>query len=319
MVARHSFACQRALMPFRKTADCRKSLLKIRLRARKGRTSGARRPKRDSLCADGFIVLDRLNNALQNVRDARRTGVAPYVTIGLPTVEETLAIVPAIEAAGADAIELGVPYSDPLAEGPTIQAASYRALSGGVDSRVCLDTARRLRENGVRLPLLFMGYYNPILSYGVDAYASDCADAGVDALIIPDLPTEEAGPLRDALRRRGLGLVGFVAPTSPDARIELSVREADGFVYCVSVAGVTGARADLPPDLAAFVGRVRTRTDLPIGVGFGIAERRHVETVGAVADIALVGSALINVIDSAPPGEAAARAGAFVAGLTGRA
>ena len=264
-------------------------------------------------------MLDRLRNALDNVRDAQRTGVVPYVTIGLPTVDDTLAIVPAIEAAGADAIELGVPYSDPLADGPTIQAASCRALSGGVDTGVCLDVVRRLREAGVRIPLLFMGYYNPILSYGVEAYAKDCAEAGVDALLVPDLPPDEAGPLHDALRRHGLGLVSMLAPTSPEERIEMGVREADGFVYCVSVTGVTGARADLPDDLPAFIGRVRRHTDLPIAVGFGIAERRHVETVGAVADLAVVGSALINVIDSAPPGEAASRAGAFIAGLTGRA
>ena len=260
-------------------------------------------------------MLDRLEQAMVRVRDERRIGIVPYVTIGFPTVDDTLAIVPAIEAAGADAVELGVPYSDPLADGPTVQAASYRALTGGVDTRVCLDTVRRLRGAGVRLPLLFMGYYNPILSYGIRTYAEQCAEAGIDAIIVPDLPPHEAGELRAALRANGLGLISLLAPTSTEERIQLGCREAEGFVYCVSVAGVTGARAALPDDLPEFVGRVRAHTGLPVAVGFGIAERRHVETVGAIAELAVVGSALIDVIDSAPSGEAAARAGAFVAGL----
>ena len=260
-------------------------------------------------------MLDRLKTALSDVRDRGRVGLIPYVTIGFPTIEDTLAIVPAIEAAGADAIELGVPYSDPLADGPTIQAASYRALMGGVDSKTCISVVRRLRASGVKAPLLFMGYYNPILSYGVRAYARDCAEAGVDALIVPDLPPDEAAELHEALKENGLGLISLLAPTSPEERIMLGCKEADGFIYCVSVAGVTGARMDLPQDLPEFVARVKKHTDLPIAVGFGVAERRHVQTVGAIADVAVVGSALINVIDSAPPGEAASRARAFIAGL----
>ncbi|MCY4582606.1 MAG: tryptophan synthase subunit alpha [Chloroflexi bacterium] len=261
-------------------------------------------------------MLDRLDSALARARNEGRTAVAPYVTIGFPSIEDTLAIVPAIEQAGADAIELGVPYSDPLADGPVIQAASYRALTGGVDTHACIEAVRDLRAAGVSLPLIFMGYYNPILRYGIPEYAADCADAGVDALIIPDLPPDEAGELREAVEERGLGLVAMLAPTSTEERIELGCERARGFVYCVSVTGVTGARSDLPDDLPEFVARVRRHTELPVAVGFGIAERRHVERVGQVADVAAVGSALINVIDSAPPGEAASRAGAFVRGLT---
>ena len=257
-------------------------------------------------------MLDRLESALARARDEGRTAVAPYVTVGFPSIEDTLAIVPAIEQAGADVIELGVPYSDPLADGPTIQAASYRALTGGVDTRVCLETTRRLREAGVSLPLVFMGYYNPILRYGIAAYAADCAEAGVDALIVPDLPPDEAGELRDALEQHGLGIASMLAPTSTEERIVLGCERARGFIYCVSVTGVTGARSDLPDDFPEFVTRVRRHTELPVGVGFGISERRHVERVGQVADVAFVGSALINVIDSAPPGEAASRAGAFI-------
>ena len=269
---------------------------------------------------DGSLlpVLDRLCTSLNAARADGRTGVLPYVTIGFPSVDDTLAIVPALEAAGADAVELGVPYSAPLADGPTIQAASHRALRGGVDGRVCLDVVRKLRANGARVPLVFMGYYNPILSYGIDAYAADCADAGVDALLVPDLPPEEAAPLRGALRAHGLGLVAMLAPTSTDDRIRRGAAGSDGFVYCVSVAGVTGARSELPPELPAFVERVRAHTPLPVAVGFGVAERRHVERIGEVADLAAVGSALISVIGAAPEGEAAERAGRFLAGLTGR-
>ena len=259
----------------------------------------------------------RLDKALQKIRDEGRTGIFPYVTIGFPTLEDTLAIVPAIEKAGADVIELGVPYSDPLADGPTVQSASYRALEGGMDTVGCLDAVRKLRAAGVSVPLLLMGYYNPILSYGIEAYAKDCAEAGADGLLVPDLPPEEGGPMRDALRKHGLVLIAFIAPTSTDERIAMGTAGAEGFVYCVSVAGVTGARSELPAELPAFIARVRAHTSLPIAIGFGVAERRHVETVGKLADAAAVGSALINVIDSAPPKERAQQAAAFVKSLTG--
>ncbi|MCI0821505.1 MAG: tryptophan synthase subunit alpha [Chloroflexi bacterium] len=260
----------------------------------------------------------RLDDAFKRARQEKRTGLVPYVTVGFPTsVDDTLAIVPAIEAAGATVVELGVPYSDPLGDGPTIQAASYRAVQAGVDARACIEVVVRLREAGVKLPLIFMGYYNPILSYGIDAYARDCADAGLDGMIVLDLPPEESSAMRDALESHELALIALLAPNSSDERIELGTRGAKGFVYCVSVTGVTGARKELSKDLPAFVGRVRARTDLPIAVGFGVSERRHVEAIGKYADAAAVGSALIDLIDSAPPSERAARAGAFVAALAG--
>lgn len=260
---------------------------------------------------------ERLDKALQMMRDSGKTGVVPYVTVGFPTVEDTLAIVPALEKAGATLIELGVPYSDPLAEGPTIQSASYTALKAGMTMHKCIETARQLREAGVTVPLIFMGYYNPVLNYGIEAYAKDCAAAGVDGFIIPDLPVDEAGPFHDACKAEGLALIPLLAPTSTDERIALGAAAADGFVYCVSVAGVTGARAELPVTLPDFVARVRSHTTLPVAVGFGISERAHVEAVGLVADAAVVGSALINVIDSAPAGERAERAAAFIKTLVG--
>lgn len=261
---------------------------------------------------------ERITAAFERMKREHRTGIIPYVTVGFPTIADTMAIVPAIERAGADVIELGVPYSDPLADGPTIQAASYRALQSGVTPKTCVDVAARLRQAGVQAPLLFMGYYNPILTYGVPEYARDCASAGIDGLIVPDLPPEESAPLRMELRAHGLILIPLLAPTSTDDRIASGCAGAEGFVYCVSVAGVTGARADLPPDLPAFLKRVRRHTSLPIAVGFGVSERRHAEALGAVAEAVVVGSALINVIDSAAPGKAAQRAAGFVAALAGK-
>jgi tryptophan synthase alpha chain len=260
---------------------------------------------------------ERLDRALQAMRDEGRTGVFPYVTMGYPTVADTLAIVPALEAAGATVIELGVPYSDPLAEGPTIQEASLVALKEGVNMGRCIELARELRAAGVTVPLIFMGYYNPVLNYGLERYAQDCADAGVDGFIIPDLPVDEAGPFHDAVRAAGLALVSMLAPTSTDERIAAGCAAADGFVYCVSVAGVTGARSALPTTLGAFVDRVRSQTTLPLAVGFGVSERAHVEAIGELADAAAVGSALINVIKSAPAGERASKAGEYIAGLVG--
>ena len=260
---------------------------------------------------------DRLDETMNRLHSEGRTGVFPYVTMGFPSLVDTMRIVPALEAAGADVIELGVPYSDPLADGPTIQAASYRALEAGMDTHSCIAAVKQLRAAGVTIPLLFMGYYNPILTYGIVAYAEDCADAGVDGLIVPDLPAEESGPLRDELRKRGMALIPMLAPTSTDERIALGVADAHGFVYCVSVTGVTGVRAAVPVSLAGFIGRIRAHTTLPLVVGFGVAERAHVEAIGKLADAAAVGTALINVIDSAPPDERASRAGAFIAALRG--
>jgi tryptophan synthase alpha chain len=260
---------------------------------------------------------ERLNRALRMMRGSGKTGVIPYVTIGFPTVEDTLAIVPALEKAGATLIELGVPYSDPLAEGPTIQSASYAALKAGMTMHKCIETARQLRESGVTVPLIFMGYYNPILNYGLESYTKDCADAGVDGFIIPDLPLDEAEPFHDACRAEGLALVSMLAPTSTDERIALGAASSDGFVYCVSVAGVTGARSELPATLPDFIARVKSHTTLPVVVGFGISERSHVQLVGLVADAAAVGSALINVIESAPAGERAEQVAAFIAALVG--
>jgi tryptophan synthase alpha chain len=224
-----------------------------------------------------------------------------YVTVGYPDVGSTLRIVPVLAEAGCDIVELGIPFSDPLADGTTIQEASSLALAAGVTPDTCLEVAGQLRQQ-VQLPLLFMTYYNPVLRHGLEAFCADCAAAGVDGLIVPDLPPDEAGDLDDATRQHDLDLVYLLAPSSPIERIRLVVREARGFIYLVSLLGVTGARAGLPEGFEEFVARVRRETDKPLCVGFGIAGPETAWRVARVADGAIVGSRLLQVIrEDSPP------------------
>ena len=260
----------------------------------------------------------RLKQAMAGLKPGKRVGVIPYVMVGSPSLEDTLALVPALAESGATAVELGIPFSDPLADGPTVQAAGFRALQRGVTLNTCLEVCRTLRERGVTIPLLLMGYYNPILSHGLGAFAKDAAEAGVDGIIVPDLPLDEAGPLRAQLEVHELSLIVMLAPTSTDQRISLACEHADGFVYCVSVTGVTGARTEMSAGLEGFLARVRAHTALPLVVGFGISERAHVEAVGLYAEAVVVGSRLLSVIDSAPPSQRVVSASRFIAELAGR-
>ncbi|MBI2871734.1 MAG: tryptophan synthase subunit alpha [Chloroflexi bacterium] len=259
----------------------------------------------------------RIEETFSRLRRQRRTGLIPFLTVGFPTVDATLELVPALEGAGAAAIELGVPFSDPLADGATIQAASFHALKHGVMLGTCLEVCRVLRQRGVAMPIVLMGYYNPVLSYGIEGFAQEAARCGVDGLIAVDLPPEESAELRAALATRGLDLVHLLAPTSTEERIALVSATATGFIYCVSLAGVTGARDELPSGVFDLLRRVRAHTQLPLAVGFGISRREHVRAVGEQAQAAVVGSALLNVIDCAPPGEIVQRACRFVAELAG--
>jgi len=223
-----------------------------------------------------------------------RAAFLPYYPIGYPTVDESLAAIEAMAAEGVDGFEIGVPFSDPLADGPTIQAATQIALENGVTVRRCFEAVRTLRARGVRQPMLLMGYLNPILAYGIEAYVRDAREAGADGLIVPDLPPEEAGQLAAACDRAGLALVFLVAPTSTEARIRLAAERTTGFIYLVSVLGVTGARESLPPGLPDFVARVRALTDRPLVVGFGIGRPEQARQVTALTDGFIVGSALVR-------------------------
>jgi len=262
--------------------------------------------------------LSRIEATFARLRSQRRTGLVAFLTAGYPSVEETLLLVPALIEGGADIIEIGVPFSDPLAEGPTIQRSSHHALEQGVTPAVCLDVVAGLRAHGVEAPLVLMGYYNPLLAYGLEEFCRDAAAAGADGIIAVDLPPEESHPLRDACRRHGLDLVYLLAPTSTDERIELVAALASGFVYCVSVAGVTGAREELPAGLSAFVARVRARTPLPVAVGFGISRPKHFRAVARIADAAVIGSAIIDEIDRSDPSQRTGKVKRYAEVVTGR-
>jgi tryptophan synthase alpha chain len=244
--------------------------------------------------------MSRIAATFARLRADRRVALMPYLTIGFPQCDSTLDLVPAMEAAGADLFELGVPFSDPLADGATVQRATQRALHNGVTFSFCLETVAALRSRGVQAPLLLMGYYNPLLRYGVERACADLAAAGGDGWIVPDLPPEEAASLHRAALEHDLDLIMLVAPTTTDQRIAQIVRMSRGFLYCVSLTGITGARRDMAAGLADFLGRVRRHTDLPLVVGFGISTAEHVRLVGASADGAIVGSALIDHIEALP-------------------
>jgi tryptophan synthase alpha chain len=257
--------------------------------------------------------MGRIERTFEKLSQQGRTALMPYLTMGYPARDSALDLVPAIAEAGADLIELGVPFSDPLADGATIQASSQRAIDNGMTLALCLDQAAALRAHGVHLPFVLMGYYNPILQLGIERFARRAAAAGVDGAIVPDLPPEESGELHAALRRHGIDLIFLLAPTTDDARVRNIVARASGYLYLVSLVGVTGARDRLPPEIESFVARVRAISDLPLAVGFGIGSPAQAARVARVADGVIVGSALIRAIGSAADPLAAARA--FVASL----
>lgn len=243
--------------------------------------------------------MSRITATFDNLRSAGRVALMPYLTIGYPLLESALALVPVLVDAGADLIELGVPFSDPLADGATIQAASQRALDNGVTLSFCLEQAATLRGLGIAVPLVLMGYYNPIFQMGLEHFARRAASAGIDGVIVPDLPPEESDELLLALRLQGIDPVFLLAPTSDDRRVQLVAEHTSGFLYLVSLTGVTGARDRLSAGVESFIKRVRPVTDLPIAVGFGISTPAQAARVARLADGVIVGSALIRAIGAA--------------------
>jgi tryptophan synthase alpha chain len=219
-----------------------------------------------------------------------------YLTIGYPNIETTQKAASILSTSGCDIIELGIPFSDPLADGVTIQKASYHALQQGITPQVCLEVAYQLRQR-MATPLIFMGYYNPILSFGLDSFCQASAKAGIDGLIIPDLPPEEGTELEASARKLKLDLIYLLAPTSTEERIGMVAKRSQGFIYLVSLTGVTGARQTLPPELEGFVKRVRQKARQPLCVGFGISTPEQARRVATVADGVIVGSRLIQLIE----------------------
>ncbi len=259
----------------------------------------------------------RLTKAFQRAKAEKRAAVLPYVTVGWPELGDTERIVAGLVEGGADAIELGIPFSDPIADGPTIQKTSQKALANGVTPVYALDVARRLRESGVEVPLLFMGYYNPVFNYGLDEFAAACADVGIDGLMVPDLPPEESDALLDACQSNGLHLIYFIAPTSTPERMQAALDRANGFVYLISVTGITGARSELAAGIADYVSRVRGHTDLPLAIGFGISRREHVAELETLVDGVAVGAALLNHLEQSTTENLPQRAAEFVRMLRG--
>jgi tryptophan synthase alpha chain len=242
------------------------------------------------------VAADRLAARFAALKRAGHGGLVTFVTAGDPDEATSRAILLGLPEAGADIVELGMPFSDPVADGPAIQASSERALKAGMTLKSTLDLARDFRAAHADTPLVLMGYYNPIYSYGVDAFTRDAAAAGVDGLIIVDLPPEEAEELAGPARAAGLHMIRLITPTTDAKRLSVVLEGAGGFVYYVAIAGITGTRSAATQSIAAAVARIRSATDLPVAVGFGIKTPEAAGEVARIADAAVVGSSLVERI-----------------------
>jgi tryptophan synthase alpha chain len=257
--------------------------------------------------------VERIQQVFANLKAKKQAAFMPYHAMGYPTRQTSLEVVQALAESGADLFEIGIPHSDPLADGPTVQAATDAAIRGGTTVADCLAMMRELREMGVTQPFCAMSYYNPILAYGEERFVKDAAAAGVDGLIVPDLPPGESMKLEPACREAGIATIYMLAPTSTEARIRAVTAHATGFIYMVSITGITGERSQLPPDLVDFIQRVRRHTSLPLAVGFGIGNRTQAAQVAGIADGVIVGSALVRAAGSADGVAAVGQLGAALA------
>ena len=260
--------------------------------------------------------MNRVDGLFKRLRRESRCGLIAYVTCGDPDPDTTTRVVEELSRAGADAIELGVPFSDPIADGPVIQAAAQRALLRGTTIADVLAIARAVRAQS-ELPLIAFSYLNPILRYGADRFADDAATAGFDAVLITDVPPESADVLRAAMHLRGLGLVFLLAPTSSEARIKAISRASDGFIYYVSTTGVTGTRTDLDPELLTRLDQIRAKVRKPLAVGFGISRPEHYAALSDRCDAVVVGSAIVRAIAAGDAAGAPQRAADVVRTILG--
>ncbi len=253
----------------------------------------------------------RIEGTFSRLRETGRKGLITYITAGYPYPGHTLEILKALADAGSDLIEIGIPFSDPVADGPVIQKASHLALERGIKLSGIFDLARRFREYS-GIPVLLMTYYNPVFRTGAGNFVKMALDNGVDGLIVPDLPLEEDGPLREETSRAGLSLIPLAAPTSTDKRLEKIASRADGFIYCVSVTGVTGPGKEIG-DLKWFTDKVKRYTGSPLAVGFGISGAETASRVAAHCDAVVVGSAIVSAVEGGGGlPEALIRVGALV-------
>jgi tryptophan synthase alpha chain len=263
-----------------------------------------------------------ITKAFERAKREGRGVLIPYFMCGFPSAQQSAELILAAAESGADIIELGIPFSDPLADGATIEHAGHVALERGMTINGCMDVARQVAAKS-SVPLLFMGYYNPILSYGIERFCAAAKANGINGIIVPDLPPEEADPLQEVAQHYGLALIFLIPPTTPDERIENVVARTrkgpGGFIYCVSLSGVTGSRRELPPHLQSFIERVRCYAkEIPLVVGFGLSTPEHIAQVTALAEGAVVGSALVNLIDQHEVGEQVEAVRQYVASLSRR-
>ncbi|MGE5245473.1 MAG: tryptophan synthase subunit alpha [Betaproteobacteria bacterium] len=259
----------------------------------------------------------RLTETFARLRRERRTGLVTYTTAGDPDLVRSGEVLLALDRAGADVLEVGVPFSDPMADGPVIQRAAERALAAGGSLRATLEVIARVRPL-VAAPIVVFSYANPLMRMGVDAFARRAAAAGVDGVLALDLPIEEAGPFRETMAKQGIATIFLLSPTTTDARIARAAELGQGFLYAISRLGVTGARDRVAATAAELAGRVRAVTDLPLALGFGISRPEHVVEVGACADAAVVGSALVSLIaEASGTGDLIPRVEQFVRWLKG--
>lgn len=240
--------------------------------------------------------MNRISNKFSELKEKGRIALVTYITAGDPSLNTTEDIVLKLEQSGADIIELGVPFSDPMADGPAIQLASERALEGGTTLKDVLETIRKIRKVS-EVPIILFGYYNPFFHYGLKEFSTEAAEAGADGVLVVDLPPEEAPELKVNLDKASLDLIFLLAPTSTNERVELVASHASGFVYLVSVTGVTGARPDLDYSLDSLTDQIKSATRLPVGVGFGVSSPEQVEKIAEYADAVIVGSAIVRIIE----------------------
>ncbi len=244
-----------------------------------------------------------------------RAGLVTFVTAADPDIETSAAILVGLAEAGADVIEIGMPFTDPMADGPAIQAASIRALAAGGSLTVTLDLVRRFRRSDNETPIVLMGYYNPIYHRGVATFLEEATEAGVDGLIVVDLPPEEDDELCLPAREAGLDFIRLATPTTDEKRLPAVLANTSGFLYYVSIAGITGTASAMASDVGAAVQRLKTSTDLPVAVGFGVKTPSQAASIARVADAVVVGSAIVDAIAKAPEGEAVNAAKTIVAAL----
>jgi tryptophan synthase alpha chain len=245
------------------------------------------------------VTTARIDARFAALKAEGRAGFIPYVMTGDPSRDEALQILQGLPAAGADLIELGLAFSDPMAEGPPIQRAALRGLAAGMTLRGTLDLVAEFRKGDDATPVILMGYLNPVESYGYEVFARDAAEAGVDGLIVVDCPPEEAGPMAAALDAQGVSLIRLATPTSDDERLQVIARGTSGFVYYVSVAGVTGVKEAVAADVAPAVERVRKATGLPVAVGFGVRTPERAAEIARVADAVVAGSVFVDEVAAA--------------------